>query len=1035
MFSQPINAPSGVGQPGTASCPNTSLDSNTASGPHISNSREKPEWQQRCENFTDSFVMEIDNKFNVYHALLEDRERGDGKKPGSTVKLIGGEVGNAVGTVLGSFFVIPGGRVVGEFVGDKVGDLSHGIKRKKLSKLIYYYHENNKVQKTVLIKGCLQVFRSFESQIFSLNGKMAWQVYVHKFGQDAAHRVINFCANEDVDRFTEDVITKGVVLGKSKKRNPYIPMKRGLIMEFQESKVTSEDIFTKAGVVNFENKKYYRKKNEKSNENMYGYRLLFDWETDNSKALSPEFFNNYESDPRPLKNEYKHIFDAENCSKILDELIAVICCRNVYMPEETFKQVLKDLQDEMVEEIRNNNTHTLQDEEKLEDVMKRIKELDLDTYVKDRHQLLQTMEQEFKQTRTLIVEGFESMRTGRKSEFVTFNFKEHVKPFTGRKAVLGRIQESLHAEGGDRRVVICGLGGMGKSELARRYATKHSKEYDHIMWIDAGSSSSLQRSFARLAEKLGVKTEIKKLGEPTERIITDIVSDIYDELRGRKCLFVFDDAQKCRNHDTTDEGLRDILPSGTIDEFHVIITSCMISWDASIPRISLMVFEETETLELLKELLGKKYQEQDALDIGKLLGHYPLALKIVSSYINDQDITICKFIAEYKQKKIDILKLKFPDSSMDNNKNTILTTFQLTLDKISQQGDTEAVALLKILAYLNPDIISQHLFSKFAEEIKVRYAIQTLKRYSLISQKPDEPLLMMHKLVQEVLRETFKETEECVLEKTLDLFRELKHEETLEYEIVQQFEYIWHYAGLYRKLITRYHNLLQYPLHQAAQLSQLEMVRCLIEKCDFDVYQRDRTGMTALYRANQQNDNLEVIKYLIEKHVQDFKTINKEDWKTLEIAAEQNKTKVLKFLIDESCAEPYLEKNLLLHQAAQNGRLDVVEHLIDNGADVLCKRNGVSVLHEAVLSDVSAIVSFVILHIKRACKNKPEAVQDFISAQDRDGDTPFMWAVKGGKINSINVLKRLGNSGTSVKNKEGNTSLDQANKAANEPLW
>jgi hypothetical protein len=51
---------------------------------------------------------------------------------------------------------------------------------------------------------------------------------------------------------------------------------------------------------------------------------------------------------------------------------------------------------------------------------------------------------------------------------------------------------------------ICGIGSVGKTELALEYAKQHSLEYDAIFWIGAEEAESLLQGFTKIALELGL---------------------------------------------------------------------------------------------------------------------------------------------------------------------------------------------------------------------------------------------------------------------------------------------------------------------------------------------------------------------------------------------------------------------------------------------------------------------------------------------------------------------------------------------------
>ncbi|WP_265027038.1 hypothetical protein [Wolbachia endosymbiont (group A) of Bombylius major] len=88
-----------------------------------------------------------------------------------------------------------------------------------------------------------------------------------------------------------------------------------------------------------------------------------------------------------------------------------------------------------------------------------------------------------------------------RKEPIWFNMKYPVKTFTGRRSELQKIYKELHKTTNEQAevsqiVVISGLGGIGKSELARKYAYEYRKDYDgNVIWINAETQKDLEGSF------------------------------------------------------------------------------------------------------------------------------------------------------------------------------------------------------------------------------------------------------------------------------------------------------------------------------------------------------------------------------------------------------------------------------------------------------------------------------------------------------------------------------------------------------------
>jgi hypothetical protein len=51
-------------------------------------------------------------------------------------------------------------------------------------------------------------------------------------------------------------------------------------------------------------------------------------------------------------------------------------------------------------------------------------------------------------------------------------------------------------------VVLHGLGGIGKTQLAVEFARKHNHRFSAVFWLDGSSKASLEQSFVNMAQRL-----------------------------------------------------------------------------------------------------------------------------------------------------------------------------------------------------------------------------------------------------------------------------------------------------------------------------------------------------------------------------------------------------------------------------------------------------------------------------------------------------------------------------------------------------
>jgi NB-ARC domain len=79
--------------------------------------------------------------------------------------------------------------------------------------------------------------------------------------------------------------------------------------------------------------------------------------------------------------------------------------------------------------------------------------------------------------------------------------------FVGRGEDLEKMMDLLSPESDSlvRRVVILGgLGGIGKTQLAIAYIKRHGSSYESVFWLNASSDATLKGSFRSLAVRAGI---------------------------------------------------------------------------------------------------------------------------------------------------------------------------------------------------------------------------------------------------------------------------------------------------------------------------------------------------------------------------------------------------------------------------------------------------------------------------------------------------------------------------------------------------
>ncbi|WP_353280506.1 ankyrin repeat domain-containing protein [Wolbachia endosymbiont (group B) of Silvanus unidentatus] len=643
---------------------------------------------------------------------------------------------------------------------------------------------------------------------------------------------------------------------------------------------------------------------------------------------------------------------------------------------------------------------------------------------------------------------------------VWFDVRGPVRLFTGRDEELGMLHDSLqrNPKGAVISYItsISGPGGMGKSQLARKYACKYRRYYDdNVIWIDAENFEAMKDSFLRLARnRLGISPKDKYGNDKT---IETIVREVYAFFARRRSLFIFDNVQEYKK-------ISKFLPfslSPDLNKPHILITSHDQELEKGIDVIKLGELEQRDAIEFVKKgfniLKKDKSQDREIENLVRRLQCFPLAIQQAISYIEDQRIIekfkISDYLKEYEKKAKKLLKSKIFQGIDNNYTKTTFTAWEVTMDKVrsDEQYGPLASEILDVLAYFAPDKIAREIFLNSVSDYKkkqLKLAIRLLVRYSMVGGEQNQSVLNVHRLVQEVTRLKLQEKgrEEEVLRKALELINsQLKREEEAlrggldltntgsitQYSVIH-ISSTWKYASKYSRLIDnfyfnhiwvyqRYPNFeLIFPikdtnLHLLVESNDYEIIETILthieDKHPDKLYEiinaKNGYGFSPLHLAAIREE-MDMVKCLISKGA-NVDAKDGHDRTPLYWAIESGGFDMVKLLIDKGADIDAKDEdgNTPLYVAVIR-ELDIVKHLIDKGADVNTKNKyGVTALHVAAYDGKLNVVKCLV----NKCANvNANAVELFRSG------TPLHCAVHSGKLS---IVKCLIDKGAYVDAKDG----------------
>jgi tetratricopeptide (TPR) repeat protein len=364
-------------------------------------------------------------------------------------------------------------------------------------------------------------------------------------------------------------------------------------------------------------------------------------------------------------------------------------------------------------------------------------------------------------------EGQESARRRLQAEVEAAANAPSIMPFSqnsrfvGRESQLAELEAKLFTnEQTTTTLAIVGPGGTGKSQLALEVAHRvrqNNKDWS-VFWMDASDKDSLYQSYADIAQKLDVPGWNDDQADMKQLVKRCIV-----ELGARKCLLIFDNVENTNlrsNSSSTAEGadLTDYLPRSHLCSIIFTTTSSDTARSlASQCVIALRELTPNTAQRVLQNHLARPIsdpEQQVAEYLLRELSYLPLAVAQAAACINATNMTMQEYrslLDEHTKLILDYSGDSFKGQLLGpGTKNPIAATLSLSIDQIGRDN-TRATDYLFFAACVNrKDILLDLLDTASPQERED--TVRLLDRYALITRRPAESALDLHRLVHQALR-------------------------------------------------------------------------------------------------------------------------------------------------------------------------------------------------------------------------------------------------------------------------------------------
>ncbi|WP_406217784.1 FxSxx-COOH system tetratricopeptide repeat protein [Streptomyces canus] len=322
--------------------------------------------------------------------------------------------------------------------------------------------------------------------------------------------------------------------------------------------------------------------------------------------------------------------------------------------------------------------------------------------------------------------------------------------FTGRSSILDQVRRQFVAGASGQRLpqVLHGLGGVGKTQLAREYANRFKADYDLVWWVDAEQPDLVPPKLADLGGRLD-----PGVGDDVNGAALAALQALRAGRPYKRWLLVFD------NVEDLDQVLsRFVEPTAPIPDDvygHLLVTTRTKPTSTQVQPMEVEVFTREESVEHLSRRVPG-LREEDATRVAEAVGDLPLAIEVAAAWLETTATPAGAYIEQLSEQSTRVLSV--PDA--------VDATWNISVARLRHESPA-AARLLELCSFLSAEPISMALVCSDAmirsllpydKDLRARYmlgkVVQALNRSALAKVDATANSIQVHRLVQAAVRDS-----------------------------------------------------------------------------------------------------------------------------------------------------------------------------------------------------------------------------------------------------------------------------------------